>query len=107
MENKFKDNIKETLTKKILAATIACILVLSISFTAKTEAAERQDGVMLGDSWVVDSNGTLWAWGRNDSGQLGDGTTMHRYSPVRVMDNVALPTTTTEVEPPAPLRPMH
>jgi len=30
------------------------------------------------------SDGTLWAWGRNDYGQLGDGTTTERHSPVQV-----------------------
>ncbi len=28
--------------------------------------------------------GTVWAWGHNGSGQLGDGTTTNRFSPVRV-----------------------
>ncbi|MGE5799889.1 MAG: hypothetical protein ACM337_06135 [Syntrophaceae bacterium] len=30
------------------------------------------------------SDGTVWAWGNNASGQLGDGTTIDRYSPVAV-----------------------
>jgi alpha-tubulin suppressor-like RCC1 family protein len=29
-------------------------------------------------------DGTLWAWGRNESGQLGDNTTINRSSPVQV-----------------------
>jgi alpha-tubulin suppressor-like RCC1 family protein len=33
---------------------------------------------------VLKEDGTLWAWGRNDSGQLGDGTQVDRLSPVRV-----------------------
>ncbi len=31
------------------------------------------------------SNGTTWAWGRNDFGQLGDGTATNRSSPVSVV----------------------
>ncbi len=30
------------------------------------------------------SNGTLWAWGMNNSGMLGDGTTESRSSPVQI-----------------------
>jgi alpha-tubulin suppressor-like RCC1 family protein len=32
----------------------------------------------------VKSDGTVWAWANNDAGQLGDGTTTNRYSPVQV-----------------------
>ena len=31
------------------------------------------------------SNGTVWAWGQNGSGQIGDGTTTTRSSPVSVI----------------------
>jgi alpha-tubulin suppressor-like RCC1 family protein len=33
---------------------------------------------------AVKTDGTLWAWGSNISGQLGDGTAVQRYSPVQV-----------------------
>ena len=33
----------------------------------------------------VRANGTLWAWGRNGSGRLGDGTTIPKSSPVSVV----------------------
>ena len=35
-------------------------------------------------SLAVRGDGTVWAWGWNDGGQLGDGTTTDRLSPVRV-----------------------
>ncbi|MCL2320856.1 MAG: hypothetical protein FWC47_01970 [Oscillospiraceae bacterium] len=37
---------------------------------------------------AVKSDGTLFAWGDNSSGQLGDGTTEVRYTPIKIMDNV-------------------
>ena len=34
-------------------------------------------------SLAVKSDGTVWAWGCNDYGQLGDGTTTNRLTPVQ------------------------
>jgi alpha-tubulin suppressor-like RCC1 family protein len=34
--------------------------------------------------WRSKSNGTLWAWGRNDKGQLGDGSSVNSNVPVQV-----------------------
>jgi alpha-tubulin suppressor-like RCC1 family protein len=35
-------------------------------------------------SLAVKTDGTLWAWGNNGSGRLGDGTTTNRSSPVQI-----------------------
>ncbi|MGI6606887.1 MAG: hypothetical protein ACOX2X_07580 [Peptococcia bacterium] len=35
-------------------------------------------------SFAIDKNGTIWAWGSNGSGELGDGTTTNRTLPVVV-----------------------
>jgi alpha-tubulin suppressor-like RCC1 family protein len=37
-------------------------------------------------SLALKNDGTVWAWGANDSGQLGDGTTMERHIPVQVQN---------------------
>ena len=42
---------------------------------------------------AIKSNGSLWGWGFNSSGQLGDGTFSNRLSPVWIMDDVAEITT--------------
>lgn len=38
-------------------------------------------------SFAIKSDGTLWAWGDNSLGQLGDNTTINRASPVQVVDS--------------------
>ena len=36
------------------------------------------------DTLALKTDGSLWTWGYNEYGQLGDGTTVHKLSPVRV-----------------------
>jgi alpha-tubulin suppressor-like RCC1 family protein len=35
-------------------------------------------------SLAIESDGSVWTWGLNSTGQLGDGTTTNRRAPVRV-----------------------
>ena len=39
-------------------------------------------------SFAIQPDGTLWAWGWNDYGQLGDGTFIDRNIPVQILDDV-------------------
>ena len=42
-------------------------------------------GTKGGTTFYIDEYGCMYAWGKNDQGQLGDGTTETRLSPVAVM----------------------
>ncbi len=42
-------------------------------------------GNNLGHKCAVVDDRTVWCWGTNESGQLGDGTTTYRATPVRVL----------------------
>ena len=39
-------------------------------------------------SLAIKKDGTLWAWGNNTEGQLGDGTLEEKLRPIKIMDNV-------------------
>jgi alpha-tubulin suppressor-like RCC1 family protein len=58
------------------------------SFITGTTGAGVTPGVSSGSSHTlaVRSDGTVWAWGDNSQGQLGDGTTTNRTTPVQVQD---------------------
>ena len=60
-------------------------LILTSTILAKNKATEYQ--IVSAENFhnlAVKSDGTLWAWGCNTNGQVGDGTTSIRYSPVQV-----------------------
>jgi len=53
-----------------------------LSFPDLTEVSKQMCGG-FGYTVAIKSDGTLWAWGRNVSGQLGDGTTESRSVPTQ------------------------
>jgi len=62
---------------------------LNLSFPAALRSSPVQVGSL--DTWskifngmAIKTDGTLWAWGSNSNGQLGDGTTVNKSSPIQV-----------------------
>ena len=79
--------------KRFLSLGIA--LALALALTPAVSASETAEpGVYTtisagGDHTVaIQSDGSLWAFGTNGQGRLGDGTTDYRKTPVKVMDDV-------------------
>ena len=51
------------------------------------DVAEQKVAAGTYNSYVIDEEGRLWAWGENYYGQLGDGTHTNRYTPVHIMQD--------------------
>ena len=53
------------------------------------EGERMQVSLGYGHSAVITADGSLYMWGYNYYGQLGNGTTTSSYVPIKIMDNVA------------------
>lgn len=75
----------ETMKKRLIVCIFA-LLIISVNAVAKG----NYEAVVAGDNYfvVLKTDGSLWAWGDNRAGQLGDGTKSYRQNPVKVMDDV-------------------
>lgn len=60
-----------------------------IGYGQKTEPRKLLDNVKFcGDGFAIQEDGSLWTWGSNQYGELGDGTTTNRDEPVKIRDHV-------------------
>ena len=67
------------------------VFVGSLSFAGKAEAVVKVKAVSTGTMYsaILKTDGSLWTCGYNFWGQLGDGTTEKRSTPVKIMSGVA------------------
>jgi alpha-tubulin suppressor-like RCC1 family protein len=77
-------NLMGNLTFKAAAFKVNCVTsdVVSAAYTVVGTAPTSLLGGGEGHSLALTTDGLLWAWGSNGSGQLGDGTTADRLAPV-------------------------
>ena len=78
--------------KRTITLFLAIIMVLGVTpvFAAGVGDFNELQTISAGEfhTAVILQDGTLWTWGYNSVGQLGDGTTVTRFAPVKVMDDV-------------------
>ncbi|MDR2183492.1 MAG: hypothetical protein LBE55_04900 [Clostridiales bacterium] len=81
-----------TLTLTLMASCIVAVPrdmsyddTINEGWVAGPDAVIEAGGL---SSFVILPDGSLWGWGWNYHSQLGDGTTIDRYRPIRIMDDV-------------------
>jgi hypothetical protein len=60
------------------------VIAISGNYNGWSPYGSLESGYYLGSGYALKSDGTVWAWGNNHYGQLGDGTTIERSAPAQV-----------------------
>ena len=84
--------MKQRIISLLLAAALILTILQQISisvFAADTTEKFRSVAVSDNNTAAITTNGDLYMWGFNDDGQVGNGTTTHQKTPVKVLSNVA------------------
>ena len=82
--------------KRFFSILLAAVMLFSLAVVPDTRTAQasvdsyKAAGAGRIHNLAIKTDGSLWAWGSNEYGQLGDGTNTTRLNPVKVMDNVAV-----------------
>ncbi|MDR3278134.1 MAG: hypothetical protein LBT12_05115 [Oscillospiraceae bacterium] len=82
--------VKNRLCRAVSALLLtAAILAGGVSAAAADGRISGAVSVSGGHTAVIKEDGTLWVWGNNDRGQVGDGSRTARLQPVFVLTSVA------------------
>lgn len=68
----------------LIAGLLACLLAVSVMPVMATSPQVVAIASGYDSSIALLDNGSVWTWGYNDGGRLGDGTNKNRYNPVQV-----------------------
>ncbi|ETR69177.1 MAG: regulator of chromosome condensation RCC1 [Candidatus Magnetoglobus multicellularis str. Araruama] len=68
----------------LLLILLFLIITSAKASTIKSKVVQIDAGFVF--SIALKDDGTVWAWGSNSSGNLGDGTTIYRSNPVQVIE---------------------
>ncbi|HQK34921.1 MAG TPA: hypothetical protein PK074_09360, partial [Spirochaetales bacterium] len=71
----------------ILVMVIMIGLVPAIQIQAESEFGNTISAGGI-HTMAIKTDGSLWGWGANEYGQVGDGTVENRLAPVKIMDGV-------------------
>lgn len=95
--SKYAGNIQMAVTDE--SGLMALDQTGKLFFWKREEQQYCQDADMIMDEVVsasagvcfyaaIKKDGSLWTWGRNDCGQLGDGTHTNRSNPVKILEDI-------------------
>ena len=77
---------------KFFCTQILACVVLILALLPSAARAQRGSYAHVAAGYdhgmVIKKDGTLWTFGNNYYGELGDGTTVNRSTPVKVLSNV-------------------
>ena len=73
--------------EKIQTQRVVLPVVILRNFTTNTITDVKSVSSGPNFSLLLKNDGSVWAWGLNTNGQLGDGTTEQRFLPVQVKDS--------------------
>ncbi|MBI3150354.1 MAG: hypothetical protein HYZ17_17760 [Betaproteobacteria bacterium] len=68
---------------------LCLMLLVLLGVPGLSPAHAAQLAAARDHSYLLRDDGTLWAWGENDFSQLGDGSTLARATPLKVLAGVA------------------